>query len=121
LPLLVVTPGLASAVCFGDRNWQDEEFFTRRATIGEKIGLGLDGMGLATDQAHQRAAALAKQWRQGFFLSNFYVFHDPTLDRPAPASILFLCNQILRESQYLRGSALWNSFINSRVLLLLRY
>jgi hypothetical protein len=119
LLLLVVTPGLASVVCFRDRNWQHEELFARYATIGEKISLGLDGMGLATDQAHQRAAALAKQWCQGFFLSDLYVFHDLTLGRAAPASILFLCNQVLRESQYLRGSALWNAFINSRVLLLL--
>jgi hypothetical protein len=76
-------------------------------------------MGLAADQAHYPAAALAKQWRQGFFLSDFYVFHDSTLGRPAPASILFLCNQVLRGSQYLRGSALWNPFISLSVLGLL--
>jgi hypothetical protein len=121
LLLLVVTLGLASVVRFRDRNWQHEELFARRATVGEKIGLGLDGMGLAADQAHQRAAALAKQWRQGFFLSDFYLFHDPTLGRAAPPSILFLCNQVLREFQYLRSSVLWNSFINSRVLLLLKH
>jgi hypothetical protein len=121
LLLLAVTPGLASVVRFRDRNWQHEELFARRATVGEKIGLGLDGMGLATDQAHQRAAALAKQWRQEFFLSDFYLFHDPTLGRAAPASILFLCNQFLRESRHLRGSVLWNSFINSRVLLTLQH
>jgi hypothetical protein len=76
-------------------------------------------MGLAADQAHYPAAALAKQWRQGFFLSDFYVFQDSTLGRPAPASILFLCNQVLRGSQYLRGSALWNPFISLSVLGLL--
>jgi hypothetical protein len=119
--LFVVTATLASTVCFRDRSWQHEDLFTRRATIGEKIGLGLDGMRLATDQAHQRAAAPAKQWRRGFFLSDVYVFHDATLGPAAPASILFPCNQVLRESQYLRGSALWNSFINSSVLLLLQH
>ena len=62
-------------------------------------------MGLAADQAHYPAAALAKQWRQGFFLSDFYVFHDSTLGRPAPASILFLCNQFLLKT------AFWNLFV----------
>jgi hypothetical protein len=117
--LLLVIPIRASTACSRDRNRQHEKLFARRATVGEKISLGLNGMGLAANQAHHPAAALAKQCGQGFFLSDFYVFHRPTLGRLAPASILFPCNQVLRESQYLRGSALWNPFISLSILWLL--
>jgi hypothetical protein len=119
--LLLVIPTRASTACFRDRNRQHEKLFARRATVGEKISLGLNGMGLAANQTHHPAAALAKQWCREFFLSDFYVFHDPTLGRPSPASILFLCNQDLRESQYLGGSALWNPFISLSVLWLLQH
>jgi len=97
LLLLEVTQTRASVVRFRDRNRLHEELVARGAVVGENIRPGLNGMGLAADQAHHPAAALAKQWRQGFFLSAFYMFHDPKLGRLAPASILFLCNQVLRE------------------------
>jgi len=112
LLLLEVTQTRASVVCFRDRTRLYEELVACGAVAGENIRPGLNRMGLAADQAHHPAAALAKQWRQGFFLSDFYMFHDPTLGRLAAASILFLDNQVLRDPQYLRGSALWNPFIS---------
>jgi len=71
-------------------------------------------MGLASDQTHQSAAALAKQRREGFGLFGYYVFHGATVCPARPPSILFLCNLSLRESAH------WNHFVHSGILLHLR-
>ncbi len=50
-----------SAIRRRDRNRQREEILASRAAVGKKIGLGLGGMRLATNQPHQAAATAAKK------------------------------------------------------------
>ena len=57
-----------------DRHHQ--EFVAGRAAVGEKVGLGFDGMRLAADQAHRGTAALTKKQCQSLLFFEFDLFHD---------------------------------------------
>jgi hypothetical protein len=57
------------------------ELLAGRAAVSEKIGFGLDWMGLTADQSHQAAATLAKKGRQVFGVLGFDVFHAATTRR----------------------------------------
>ncbi len=92
---------------------QHQKLIARCTGVGEKVGVRLNRVSLATDQAHQTTAALAKmRGRLGYFYA-LGLFHGPTLRHTQRASILFVCNHFL---QRVHGLSEPNPLLGLRLL-----